>query len=94
MFTSTGPRNVDIDRLVSSCISDFPIRAALNHHQLLEIAEGAAYLHSEGIVHGDLRGSNILIDSGHHPRLADFGLGSFSDSTVGSQTSKGGGSVR
>jgi serine/threonine protein kinase len=62
--------------------------------QLNEVAQGIEYLHSQGVVHGDLRGSNILIDGGHHPRLADFGLGSLSDATVGSQTAKGHGSLR
>jgi serine/threonine protein kinase len=52
------------------------------------------YLHAEGLIHGDLRGSNILVDNDHHPRLADFGLGSIAESTAGSHTSKGGGSIR
>ncbi|KAF7308507.1 Protein kinase domain-containing protein [Mycena chlorophos] len=42
--------------------------------RLFEVAQGLAYLHSEGIVHGDLRGSNILVDDDWHARLADFGL--------------------
>ncbi|KAJ3485618.1 hypothetical protein NLI96_g4827 [Meripilus lineatus] len=41
---------------------------------LLEIAQGLSYLHSEGVVHGDLRGVNILVDSTGKMRLADFGL--------------------
>ena len=42
--------------------------------QLYEIASGLAYLHGEGIVHGDLHGGNILIDAGGHACLTDFGL--------------------
>ncbi|KAJ3482587.1 hypothetical protein NLI96_g6879 [Meripilus lineatus] len=41
---------------------------------LLEIAQGLSYLHSEGVVHGDLRGVNILVDSNGKMKLADFGL--------------------
>jgi len=40
---------------------------------LHEIATGLAYLHSEGIVHGDLHGANILVDDEGHVRLTDFG---------------------
>ncbi|KAJ7737947.1 kinase-like domain-containing protein [Mycena metata] len=40
----------------------------------LEIAQGLEYLHSMSIVHGDLRGNNILISDNYHACLADFGL--------------------
>lgn len=32
------------------------------------------YLHDNGMIHGDLKGANILIDGTGHARLADFGL--------------------
>ncbi|KAJ7907602.1 kinase-like domain-containing protein [Mycena leptocephala] len=41
---------------------------------LFETAQGLAYLHSQNIVHGDLRGGNVLIDDREHAQLADFGL--------------------
>ncbi|KAJ7748298.1 kinase-like domain-containing protein [Mycena maculata] len=41
---------------------------------LLEIAQGLEYLHSRHIVHGDLRGANILVSDDGHGCLADFGL--------------------
>ncbi|KAJ3742898.1 TKL/TKL-ccin protein kinase [Lentinula detonsa] len=41
---------------------------------LCEVAEGLRYLHRHGIVHGDLTGSNILIDDNQHACLCDFGL--------------------
>ncbi|KAJ7765418.1 kinase-like domain-containing protein [Mycena maculata] len=62
--------------------------------RLFEIAQGLAYLHSQDIIHGDLRGSNILVDDDWHACLADFGLAVFSDATVATQTSHHGGSVR
>ncbi|EEB90030.1 hypothetical protein MPER_11817, partial [Moniliophthora perniciosa FA553] len=49
--------------------------------RLFEIAQGLAYLHSQHIVHGDLRGSNVLIDADWHACIADFGLAVFSDVT-------------
>jgi len=38
------------------------------------VADGLQYLHSKGVVHGDLKGANILVASDAHPVLADFGL--------------------
>ncbi|KAJ7483794.1 kinase-like domain-containing protein, partial [Mycena galericulata] len=66
----------------------------------LEIAQGLEYLHSKNIVHGDLRGSNILISDDFHACLADFGLAttvSISDTeatTYSPTSSKHAGSVR
>ncbi|KAJ7872178.1 kinase-like domain-containing protein [Mycena olivaceomarginata] len=50
---------------------------------LFETAQGMAYLHSQNIAHGDLRGGNVLIDSGEHAQLADFGLAVVTDATLG-----------
>jgi serine/threonine protein kinase len=67
--------------------------------QLHEIAQGLDYLHAMNIVHGDLRGTNILISDDGNACLADFGLTTTifeADSTVGGLTSSSnhGGSVR
>ncbi|EDR02190.1 uncharacterized protein LACBIDRAFT_309898 [Laccaria bicolor S238N-H82] len=47
-----------------------------------EIALGLKYLHQQWppIVHGDLRGANVLIDSAGHAVVADYGLASIMDS--------------
>ncbi|KAJ7577050.1 kinase-like domain-containing protein [Mycena floridula] len=50
--------------------------------RLYEIAQGLQYLHSRNIVHGDLRGSNILINDRWEACLTDFGLTVFNDATV------------
>lgn len=53
-----------------------------------------AYLHGEGIVHGDLHAGNVLVDERGGVRLADFGLSLLSEGTgyhYGSQ--HGGGAV-
>ncbi|KAJ7082147.1 kinase-like domain-containing protein, partial [Mycena epipterygia] len=41
---------------------------------LLEIGEGLDYLHAQNIVHGDLRGTNILISDDNSACLSNFGL--------------------
>ncbi|KAF7340968.1 Kinase-like protein [Mycena sanguinolenta] len=57
---------------------------------LYEIAQGLQYLHSQDIVHGDLRGANILINEDWSACLADFGLSIFSDATSLMTTNRGG----
>ncbi|KAJ7082143.1 kinase-like domain-containing protein, partial [Mycena epipterygia] len=66
---------------------------------LLEIAQGLDYLHGQHIVHGDLRGTNILISDDNSACLSDFGLAtsvSDAESTTAMLTSSSnhGGSVR
>ncbi|KAJ7231335.1 kinase-like domain-containing protein [Mycena rebaudengoi] len=61
---------------------------------LWEVAQGLEYLHSRNIVHGDLRGANILITQHWSACLADFGLTSFTDTTVATTTSHRAGAIR
>ncbi|KAJ3481254.1 hypothetical protein NLI96_g7786 [Meripilus lineatus] len=60
------------------------------HRWIKEIIEGLQYLHTESIVHGDLRGANIMITAELRVQLADFGLAQFVDSTTASFGSTGG----
>lgn len=39
-----------------------------------QVAQGLEYLHGMSVVHGDLRGSNILVDADERPRICDCGL--------------------
>ncbi|KAJ7224779.1 kinase-like domain-containing protein [Mycena rebaudengoi] len=59
-----------------------------------EVAQGLEYLHSRNVVHGDLRGANILITQDWSACLADFGLTSFTDTTAATTTSHRAGTVR
>lgn len=38
------------------------------------IADALAYAHERGVIHGDLRPSNVLLDAAGHPLVTDFGL--------------------
>ena len=59
---------------------------------LRSICSGLAYVHSKGIVHGDLKCDNILLSDEKQvkigdylfpiPKLADFGLGQFGDNQI------------
>lgn len=64
---------------------------------LVEVAAGLNYLHnfSFPVVHGDLKGANILVNDSGEAALADFGLSSILEDVVSSGTSTfSGGSVR
>ncbi|EMD32514.1 hypothetical protein CERSUDRAFT_161408 [Gelatoporia subvermispora B] len=51
---------------------------AANRVKLLrDVAAGMRYLHEHDVVHGDLKGANILIDDKGNARIADFGLATF-----------------
>lgn len=64
------------DRLVHGPLS--PEQAA---NVLTRIASALDYAHSQGIIHRDLKASNILFDQAGHAYLADFGIALHSEST-------------
>ncbi|QRV96277.1 cytoplasmic tyrosine-protein kinase BMX [Ceratobasidium sp. AG-Ba] len=43
------------------------------HNMCIQIARGLSYLHEQGMIHGDLKASNILISEDGTPLLSDFG---------------------
>ncbi|KAL4246906.1 EKC/KEOPS complex subunit BUD32 [Abortiporus biennis] len=51
------------------------------HEWMCEILRALEYLHYDRIVHGDLRGNNILVDENDHIRLTDFGMAVYADAT-------------
>ncbi|KAG6877905.1 hypothetical protein C0993_002387 [Termitomyces sp. T159_Od127] len=40
---------------------------------MLEIAQGMEYLHGNGVLHGDLKAANVLVDDDVHCVISDFG---------------------
>ncbi|KAJ7826634.1 kinase-like domain-containing protein [Mycena leptocephala] len=68
-------------------------RSAVILRLIQEVADGLGFLHQQHIVHGDLRGTNILVDGDGHARLVDFGLTALFDATPRSSSHRAG-SVR
>ncbi|KAG5634198.1 hypothetical protein H0H81_002972, partial [Sphagnurus paluster] len=48
----------------------------------LDTANGLEYLHKNDVVHGDLKGANILVDTSQRAYLADFGLSAVDDPEI------------
>ena len=46
------------------------------------LADALAHVHAHGFVHRDIKPANILLEHGHKPRLADFGIARALDGTV------------
>lgn len=59
--------------------SGMPLNVTEAMEEILEISRAGSYLHSRGIIHGDLTGNNVLLRSdvcrkGHVCKVCDFGL--------------------
>ncbi|KAK0429737.1 kinase-like domain-containing protein [Armillaria borealis] len=89
--------------LVSPFMANGPLRQYLSnvdnpdrHRLALDITRGMNYLHKLFIVHGDLKGDNILITDDHRAVIADFGISFVMGVTIvgTSSESRKGGTVR
>lgn len=61
---------------------------------LTGIADGLSYLHRHDVVHGDLKGDNVMIDGDFEPRISDFGLSKLLDEVNTNTLTQNIGSVR
>jgi serine/threonine-protein kinase len=74
------------DYMVMEWVHGRPLRDILAEHGKLSmdrathiaigICDAAAYIHSHGVVHRDLRPGHIMVDSNDHIKLINFGLAS------------------
>eukprot|EP00834_Sanchytrium_tribonematis_P004837 NODE_260_length_11481_cov_1.187928.p1 type:complete len:1164 gc:universal NODE_260_length_11481_cov_1.187928:707-4198(+) len=48
----------------------------------LGIAQGLAFMHSQGIAHNDVKSNNVMLDNLFHPRIIDLGMSQMQNSTM------------
>jgi serine/threonine protein kinase len=58
-----------------------------------EIARALAYIHRRGVVHQDVKPSNILLDEACRPRLIDFGMARWRDAWSSGRRDPSGGTL-
>lgn len=74
--TVSTPVEMDLveDRNLAQVVRDEPSPSRKAATYLKTIAEALEYAHSRGVLHRELKPSNILIDEHDQPRITDFGL--------------------
>lgn len=61
-------------RTLADIVRDGPLPAQRAAKYAAKIAEAIHYAHSQGVLHRDLKSSNVIIDVNDEPRVTDFGL--------------------
>ncbi len=61
-----------LEEILSTEGATLPLHTTLQLIQ--EVAEGLDYAHFQGVVHRDVKPSNIIIGEDGHPKIADFGI--------------------
>ena len=67
---------VDGETLESRVQRDGKLAPGTAAHLILQVAQGLALAHANGLFHGLIKPSNILIGDDGQPRILDFGIGS------------------
>jgi serine/threonine protein kinase len=72
------PNGTLFDRIIAGNLTPADL-----YHVIERVASALDEAHGQGIVHRDVKLSNILFDNAHHACLADFGLAKFAQRTTG-----------
>jgi serine/threonine-protein kinase len=61
-------------RTLTELLEEGPLAPARAVHVALQVCRALAYAHAQGVVHRDVKSSNIMLDAAGHAKLADFGV--------------------
>jgi len=61
-------------RTLTELLEDGPLAPERAVHVALQVCRALAYAHAQGVVHRDVKSSNIMLDATGHAKLADFGV--------------------
>lgn len=67
----------------------------MNHvaRKIHSLSTGIAYLHAQNLIHGDIKGKNILLGHDLNPKICDFGISKFYNDGVTSTDTRHAGSI-
>ncbi len=61
-------------RTLTALLQDGPLAPARAVQVAVEVCRALAYAHAQGVVHRDVKSSNIMVDESWHVKLTDFGV--------------------
>jgi len=69
-------------RTLTELLEAGPLPADRAVHVAIQVCHALAFAHAQGVVHRDVKSSNIMVDAGWHVKLTDFGVARIGDQSA------------